>query len=123
MWKTRIIVSTPQVIENDLLSKRLNLKDVSFIIFDEGHHAVGEYAYVFVSEMHQKHREKDRLVLGMTASPGYDIDKILEVCKNLDISNIEIRSKYDRDVRPYVHDLKIFWIILPQSERPFWCLK
>ena len=117
MWENaRIIVSTPQVIENDLLSKRLNLKDVSFIIFDECHHAVGEYAYVFVSEMYQKQLD-DRLVLGMTASPGNDVSKILEVCKNLDISNIEIRTKYDPDVRPYVHDLKIMWkeIPLPQD--------
>jgi Fanconi anemia group M protein len=117
MWENaRIIVSTPQVIENDLLTKRLNLKDVSFIIFDECHHAVGEYSYVFVSEMYQKQRDS-RLVLGMTASPGNDIPKILEVCKNLDISNIEIRTKYDPDVKPYVHDLKITWkdIPLPQD--------
>ena len=110
MWdNSQIIVSTPQVIENDLLSKRLNLEDVSFLIFDESHHAVGEYAYVFVSEMYKKQKEKDRLVLGMTASPGNDISKILEVCKNLDINNIEIRTKYDPDVKPYVHDLKMSW--------------
>ncbi|MCK4365437.1 MAG: DEAD/DEAH box helicase [Thermoplasmatales archaeon] len=117
MWaNSRIIVSTPQVIENDLISKRLDLKDVSFIIFDECHHAVGEYAYVFVSEMYQKQHE-DGLALGMTASPGNDISKILEVCKNLDINNIEIRTKYDPDVKPYVHDLKITWkeILLPQG--------
>lgn len=111
--KSRIIVSTPQVIENDLLSKKINLKDISLIIFDEAHHAVGEYSYVFVSEMYQKQREDNRLVLGITASPGNDITKILEVCKNLEISNIEIRTKYDRDVRPYVHDLKITWKEIP----------
>ena len=117
MWaNSRIIVSTPQVIENDLISKRLDLKDVSFIIFDECHHAVGEYAYVFVSEMYQKQHESG-LSLGMTASPGNDLSKILEVCKNLDINNIEIRTKNDPDVKPYVHDLKITWkeILLPQD--------
>ena len=117
IWdKNQIIVSTPQVIENDLLSKRLDLKDVSFIIFDEAHHAVGEYAYVFVSEMYMKQREK-RHVLGITASPGNDISKILEVCKNLETDNIEIRTKYDPDVKPYVHDLKITWkeISLPSE--------
>ena len=117
LWKnSRIIVSTPQVIENDLLSKRIDLKEISFIIFDECHHAVGEYAYVFVSEMYQKQRE-DGLTLGITASPGNDILKILEVCKNLNISNIEIRTKYDLDVKPYVHDLKITWkdILLPKE--------
>ena len=53
IWKnSKIVVSTPQVIENDLLSNRLNLKDTSLIIFDEAHHAVGDYAYVFVSDMY-----------------------------------------------------------------------
>ena len=117
LWEdSKIIVSTPQVIENDLLSKRISLKDVSLIIFDESHHAVGEYAYVFVAEVYQKQREK-RHVLAMTASPGNDVSKILEVCRNLDITNIEIRTKYDADVRPYVHELKIFWkeISLPKE--------
>jgi len=117
MWeKAEIIISTPQVIQNDLLSHRLDLKDVSFIVFDECHHAVGDYAYVFVSEMYQK-QGNDRLILGMTASPGNDIKKILEVCKNLEIRNVEIRTKYDPDVRPYVHDLKIEWkeVLLPND--------
>lgn len=117
MWKEqRIIVSTPQVIQNDLLSKRFDLKDVSLIIFDEAHHAVGEYAYVFVSEMYRTQREK-RHILAITASPGNDVSKILEVCKNLEVKNIEIRTKYDTDVRPYVHDLKIDWkeINLPRD--------
>ena len=117
MWnEKRIIVSTPQVIQNDLLSKRIDLKDVSLIIFDEAHHAVGEYAYVFVSEIYKNHREK-RHILAITASPGNDVSKIFEVCKNLEVKNIEIRTKYDQDVRPYVHDLKIDWkeIKLPRD--------
>lgn len=113
IWEeSRIIVSTPQVVENDLLSRRFDLKNVSFIIFDECHHAVGEYSYVFVSEMYQKQRE-ERLVLGMTASPGSDVSQILEVCKNLDISNIEIRTQQDPDVKPYVYDLNINWKEIP----------
>ena len=112
-WKNaRIIVSTPQVIENDLISKQIDLKDVSFIVFDEVHRTVGNYSYVFVSEIYQKQRE-ERLVLGMTASPGNDLSKILEVCKNLEIKNIEIRTKYDPDVRPYVHDMNIQWKEIP----------
>ena len=117
LWSnSRIIVSTPQVIENDLLNKRIDLANVSLIIFDEAHHAVGEYAYVFVSEMYKKYKD-NRLILGITASPGNDLSKILEICKNLDISNIEIRTKYDPDVKPYVHDLKIIWkeILLPRD--------
>ena len=117
IWEnSRIVVSTPQVIENDLLSKRLSLEDASLIIFDESHHAVGEYAYVFISEMYQKQRN-ERHVLGITASPGNNAEKIIDVCRNLDIKNIEIRTKYDPDVRPYVHDLKMEWreMLLPKE--------
>ncbi|MFW6121875.1 MAG: DEAD/DEAH box helicase [Petrotogales bacterium] len=117
MWnKSRIVISTPQVIENDLISKRISLEEVSLIIYDEVHRAVGNYSYVFISEVYKKQR-KERLSLGMTASPGNDISKILEVCKNLEISNIEIRTKNDADVKPYVHDLKIKWreVNLPQE--------
>ncbi len=112
----RIIVSTPQVIENDLITQQIHLKNVALIIFDEAHRAVGNYSYVFVSEQYKQQRE-GRLVLGMTASPGNDIQKILEVCKNLEIEHIEIRTKYDRDVKPYVYELHMQWkeISLPHE--------
>jgi len=109
LWEnSTIVVSTPQVIENDIISGRVDLSDVSLIIFDEAHRAVGEYSYVFVAEMYKK-QGRNRLVLGITASPGSDTEKILEVCKNLDIENIEIRTSYDRDVKPYVHNVEIVW--------------
>jgi Fanconi anemia group M protein len=109
MWNNnKIIVSTPQVIENDIISKRIELTNVSLIIYDEVHRAVGNYSYVYISDIYKKQCE-NRLSLGMTASPGNDISKILEVCKNIEISNIEIRTKYDPDVKPYVYDLKIVW--------------
>ena len=109
-WKNSlVIVSTPQVVENDLISGRLTLEDVSLIIFDESHRAVGNYAYVFVAD---KYREqgKDQLVMGITASPGNKAKKIMEVCNNLNISAVEIRSEYDPDVLPYIHDIKVTWV-------------
>lgn len=113
LWKkSRIIVSTPQVIENDLLSKKINLDDFCLIIFDEVHHAVGQYSYVYISEMFKK-QGTERLILGMTASPGNDLGKIVEICKNLDIKNIEIRTKQDPDVKVYVHDTQIIWKEIP----------
>ena len=109
-WEnSQIIVSTPQVIENDLLSGRLTLDDVSLIIFDESHRAVGNYAYVFVAEKY-KEQGKEQLVMGITASPGNKAKKIVEVCETLNISGIEIRSEYDPDVLPYIHDIKITWV-------------
>jgi ERCC4-related helicase len=115
LWNSkRIIVSTPQVIENDLIARRYDLAKTSRIIFDEAHRATGNYSYVFIADMFKK-QQSERCCLGMTASPGNNLSEILEVCKNLEITNIEIRTKIDQDVRPYVHDLDIKWrdIILP----------
>ncbi|MDD4093307.1 MAG: DEAD/DEAH box helicase, partial [Methanothrix sp.] len=87
-WQnSRIVVSTPQVIENDLLSRRIDLADVSLVIFDEAHRAVGGYAYVYIANRY--HREaKSPLVLGITASPGCEGEKIAEICTNLGIEKI-----------------------------------
>jgi len=113
LWNSkRIIVSTPQVIENDLIAHRYDLSKISRIIFDEAHRATGNYSYVFIAEMFKK-QQNERRCLGMTASPGYNLSEILEVCKNLEITNIEIRTKIDPDVRPYVHDLEIKWKEIP----------
>jgi len=109
LWAThRIIVSTPQVIENDLLTSRFTLTDVSLLIFDEAHHATGNYAYVFINEHYKTHALEPH-VLGMTASPGNNLEKIVSICKNLSIEHIEIRSKQDPDVKPYVHDVSFSW--------------
>lgn len=113
LWNNkRIIVSTPQVIENDLIARRYDLSKIARVIFDEAHRAIGNYSYVFIAEMFKKQQNKGRC-LGMTASPGNNLSDILEVCKNLDITNIEIRTKMDRDVRPYIHDLDIKWKEIP----------
>ncbi len=113
LWNSkRIIVSTPQVIENDLIAHRYDLSNISRVIFDEAHRAAGNYSYVFIAEMLKK-QQSQRRCLGMTASPGDNLSEILEVCKNLEITNIEIRTKIDPDVRPYVHDLDIKWKEIP----------
>jgi ERCC4-related helicase/ERCC4-type nuclease len=110
VWeKTRIVVSTPQVIENDLLSRRIGLKDVSCIIFDEAHRATGDYAYVYIAGRYQKEAD-DPLVLGITASPGSQSERIEEICSNLGISNIQTRTEDDPDVEPFVHHREIEWV-------------
>ena len=106
-WKdSPVVVSTPQVILNDLISGTMSLDDFGLIIFDEAHRAVGNYAYVFIAE---KYRGKGGLALGITASPGSTAQKILEVCQNLDMQRVEIRREHDPDVKPYVHDIRILW--------------
>ena len=110
MWKSaKVIVSTPQVIENDLIAGRINLEDVVHVTFDEAHRAVGNYSYVFIAKTYFK-QAKDPLVLAITASPGSDIERIREVIENLGIEEIEIRTEFDPDVKPYIHEKKIEWV-------------
>ncbi|MDD4448723.1 MAG: DEAD/DEAH box helicase [Methanothrix sp.] len=111
-WRqSQIVVSTPQVIENDLLSRRIDLEDVSLVIFDEAHRAVGNYAYVYIADRY--HREaKNPRVLGITASPGSQSEKIAEICSNLHIETIQTRTENDPDVAPFVHEREIEWVKL-----------
>ncbi len=109
LWKdARVVVSTPQVIENDLLSHRIDLSDVVHITFDEAHRSVGNYAYVYIAEKYH-FQAKDPLILGITASPGASSEKIEEVCHNLSISRVQVRTEDDPDVKPYVHYRDIEW--------------
>ncbi len=111
-WRNaRIVTSTPQVIENDLLSRRIDLKDVSLIIFDEAHRAVGNYAYVYIAQRYSREAENP-LVLGITASPGSQSDKIEDICSNLGIASIQTKTENDPDVSPFVHHRDIEWIKL-----------
>ena len=111
-WEAaRIVASTPQVIENDLLSRRIDLKDVSLVIFDEAHRAVGNYAYVYIAERYAR-EATNPLILGITASPGSQSEKIAEICTNLAIEKVQTRTENDSDVAPFVHSREIEWVKL-----------
>jgi ERCC4-related helicase/ERCC4-type nuclease len=116
LWvQGKLIVSTPQVIENDILTKRISLEDVSHITFDEAHRAVGNYAYTFIAEKYFE-SAKNPHVLGITASPGSSDEKISEVCQALHIENVAVRTEKDRDVRPYVQEKDIEWLSVQLPE-------
>lgn len=113
LWESaQVVVSTPQVIENDILGKKINLENVSCIIFDEAHRATGDYSYVYIAEKYIQ-QNIDPLVLGITASPGSDTEKIQEVCANLHIKSVEIRTDSDPDVSPYIFNKDIEWRYVP----------
>jgi Fanconi anemia group M protein len=103
--QSKIIVSTPQCIGNDLKENRINLNDFSLITFDEAQHSIGNYSYTYVAK---KYKEQciNPLILGLTASPGGTEEKIKEICKNLFIETVEIRTEADEDVKPYVKEIK-----------------
>lgn len=110
LWKNaKIIFSTPQGLENDIITKRINLEEVCLLGVDEAHRAVGDYAYIFVAKQFMKLSRYPRII-GMTASPGSDMSKIEEVCRNLFIEDIEVRTDEDPDVKPYVQEMQIDWV-------------
>ncbi|MGB9674642.1 MAG: helicase-related protein, partial [Nanopusillaceae archaeon] len=46
-------------------------------------------------------------IIGLTASPGWNLDRIREVMENLHIEKIEIRTGYEKDIKPYIKNIEI----------------
>jgi len=123
VWEgeARIVFATPQVVRNDLLERRLSLGNYGLLVFDECHRAVKEYAYTDIAVFYVSQAAYP-LILGMTASPGSDLNRILEVCRNLYIERVEFRSEQDPDVKPYIHPIEVEWkrVNLPNE---YWRVK
>ena len=110
LWeKTQIISATPQTIESDIIAGRYNLKDVSLLVFDECHRGIGNYAYVFLASRYAS-EAKNPLILGLTASPGGEEEKISAVCENLFINKVIVKTEEDTDVKPYFKPIEIKWM-------------
>ncbi len=107
--RATVILATPQVIKNDLIAGRYTLADVTLMIVDECHRAVGNYAYVFLAQRYLSSANKP-LLLAMTASPGGVQEKVQDVCSNLGIEHVETRTENDPDVSPYVFERELEYI-------------
>ena len=113
---SKIIISTPQTISNDIINNRIDLNQISLLIVDESHRAVKDYDYVWIAQQYNKKAKYPR-ILGLTASPGSDVETINEICKNLYIKEIEVRTEEDPDVKPYIQKSKVDWIKLDFPEK------
>lgn len=106
IWQTAdIIFSTPQCIANDIKKRLYNLSEVCLLVEDEAHRCVKNYSYNIVA---QKYRidSKNPRIIGLTASPGSDKQKIKDICKNLSIEEVELRTRESPDVKNYLQKLK-----------------
>jgi len=109
LWQSaRVVIATPQVVENDLVGNRISLSDVTHLTFDECHRATGDYAYVYIAERYHADAENP-LVTGMSASPGGDEEEILQVCENLGLTEVEVMTEEDADVDEFTHDTDVQW--------------
>ncbi|WP_254536674.1 DEAD/DEAH box helicase [Halomarina litorea] len=134
LWESaRVVVATPQVVENDLVGNRISLEGVTHLTFDECHRATGDYAYNYIAERyHADCGERrspgnrnaprsgdaaDPLVTGMSASPGGDEEEILTVCENLGLREVAVMTEDDSDVSEYTHKTEVEWerVELPEE--------
>jgi Fanconi anemia group M protein len=104
----RVIFSTPQALENDVLGGKISFHDVVLLIVDEAHRATGDYAYTFLAKKYIEQATHSRIV-GLSASPGSDKETIKQVCAHLFIEKIEYRKTTDADVAAFTKETKIVW--------------
>ncbi len=114
--EVRLVFATPEVVKNDLAENRLSLSEFSLLVFDEAHRAVKDYAYTSIARYYVQ-QSSHPFILAMTASPGSEKRRILEVCNNLSVEQIEYRSEEDGDVKPYINpiDVTLKWFTIPQE--------
>ena len=106
IWKTAdIIFSTPQCVANDLKNNLYDLKEVCLLVEDEAHKCTRNYSYNYVAQKY-KTQALNQKILGLTASPGSETSKIKEICRNLSIKKVELRTRQDADVKKYLQELK-----------------
>ena len=106
LWQNSdIIFSTPQCIANDLKKNLYDLKEVCLLVEDEAHRCIKNYDYNFVAHSYILQSTHPRII-GLTASPGSDHSKIKEICRNLSIEEIELKTRDSEDVREYLQELK-----------------
>jgi len=106
IWQTaEFIFSTPQCISNDIKKGLYTLSDVSLLVVDEAHRCLKNYAYNIVAKKYFEQATNPQ-ILALTASPGSDKAKIKEICDNLSIEAVEIRTRDSFDVKPYLQELE-----------------
>lgn len=113
--KVSIAFATPQTVENDTLRRHLNLKDFSLLVFDEAHRALGDYAYAWLAK--QYNNVTGGRILALTASPASEKEKLDEICTNLGIQKVEVRTSDDSDVSPYVQEKEIIRVYVELPEK------
>ncbi|MFX1273638.1 MAG: DEAD/DEAH box helicase [Promethearchaeota archaeon] len=65
----QVLFFTPHTLRNDLVNKKYDLSHTCLVIFDEAHHASGDYPYPLIADKY-KQQNSDGTILALTASPG-----------------------------------------------------
>jgi Fanconi anemia group M protein len=112
IWRTAdIIFSTPQCVANDLKKRFYDLSEVCLLIEDEAHRCVKSYDYTFIAKKYNSQSNHSR-IMGLTASPGSEISRIKEICRNLSIEEVELRTRESPDVSQYLQELEFEKVVV-----------
>jgi Fanconi anemia group M protein len=107
--RVRLVTATPQTVWNDYRNGLVRLEEFALIIFDECHRSRSRYAYTRLAEEYIR-RCPYPLILALTASPGSEEDKVVEVIKNLWIEQVVWMSEEDEDVSKYIPGIRVGWV-------------
>ncbi len=106
IWQTAdMIFSTPQCIANDIKKNLYDLSEVCLLVEDEAHRCIKNYDYNFIAQKYISQALHPKII-GLTASPGSNTSKIKEICKNLSINKVELRTRDSPDVKQYLQELE-----------------
>ncbi|EAY14451.1 Type III restriction enzyme, res subunit family protein [Trichomonas vaginalis G3] len=105
----RVVYATPQTVQNEIKKGKLDPCKISLIIFDEAHHAHGKQSYGMITRMVAERSSQFR-VIGLSATPGSNIQQIQDIIYNLMISQIIYKDDTDPDIAQYQHQTDIEYI-------------
>jgi ERCC4-related helicase/DNA-binding transcriptional ArsR family regulator len=107
--RVRFVTATPQTVWNDYRNGSVRLEEFALLVFDECHRSRSRYAYTRLAEEYVR-RCPYPLILALTASPGSEEDKVVEVIKNLWIEQVVWMSEDDEEVSKYIPGIRVGWV-------------
>jgi Fanconi anemia group M protein len=107
--RVRFVTATPQAVWNDYRRGLVRLEEFALLVFDECHRSRSRYAYTRLAEEYIRICPYP-LILALTASPGSEEDKVVEVIKNLWIEQVVWMSEEDEEVSKYIPGIRVGWV-------------
>jgi ERCC4-related helicase len=114
--RVRVITATPQTVWNDYKRGLVRLEEFALLVFDECHRSRSRYAYTRLAGEYIR-RCPYPLILALTASPGSEEEKVVEVVGNLWIEQIVWTTEDDEEVAKYIPGIKASWVRVALPEQ------
>lgn len=117
LWSSKsLLLSTPQLLRNDLISGICHYDNIVLLILDEARRAAENRLYY---EIVQFLKENGRLehvrIIALSSTSSSTISAVQRLVSSLFISRVFLRTVKSPDVAPYVHFKEIERIIVPES--------